>query len=84
MRVLGKDRFAESYRVAVDLDGTQVVGRVPDALLSAQYGTDARVSHTAAYEWIEAKAADLQTAIATLHRGGTPRAPFDQITLDAP
>jgi hypothetical protein len=82
MEVIGKTTDATAYRVALDLGGQRVVAHVPDTLLSAEYGQDAKVSHTAAYEWIATQHHDLARAIETLVKGGIPRAPFDQITLD--
>jgi hypothetical protein len=83
MRVLGKNRSQEAYRLGLDLGGTEVVALIPEALLSAEHGTEARVPHRAAYEWIEAQSHDLADAIRQLHSGARPRAPFDQITLEA-
>jgi hypothetical protein len=84
MRVLGKDRREEAYRVSVEVDGAEVVALVPDTLLSAEYGQTGKVTHEAAYEWIEAQAMGLRDAIAALHKGARPEAPFTDITLDAP
>jgi len=82
MDVLGKDKSAEAYRVAIDAGGAQIVALVPDALLSAAYGQSGKVEHSQAYEWIEAQRHDLETAIKTLAKGAKPAAPFDQITLE--
>ncbi|MBF9060208.1 hypothetical protein HKCCSP123_13565 [Rhodobacterales bacterium HKCCSP123] len=82
MEVIGKTADSSAYRVALDLGGARVVAHVPDALLSAQYGQEAKVSHGQAYEWIATQAHDLAQAIETRAKGGTPRPPFDQITLD--
>jgi hypothetical protein len=82
MRVLGKDKRQEAYRLGLDIGGTEVVALIPEALLSAEHGQEARVPHQAAYEWIEARAQALATAIRMLHSGARPRAPFDQITLE--
>jgi len=82
MRVLGKDKRQEAYRLGLEIGGTEVVALIPEALLSAEHGREARVPHQAAYEWIEAKAAQLVRAIETLNSGARPRAPFDQITLE--
>jgi hypothetical protein len=82
MEVIGKTADASAYRVAIDIGGDRVVALVPDALLSAEHGQDAKVSHGAAYDWIATQARDLERAIETLAKGGTPRPPFDQITLD--
>ncbi len=83
MRIMGKNGSADAYRVAVDCDGAQVVALVPDALLSQQYGTDAKVSHEHAYEWIAAQQHDLNDAITALRQGAAPRAPFTTITLES-
>ncbi len=82
MRILGKNPFADAYRVSVDLGGGEVVALVPDALLSQQYGTDATVSHDQAYEWIAAQQHDLKDAITALKKGAAPRAPFTHLTLE--
>ena len=82
MNVLGKTPGAEAYRVSVEIGGDEVVAHIPDALLSAEYGQDAKVSHDAAYEWIATQRHDVEAAIRTLQGGGTPPAPFDQITLE--
>ena len=82
MRVLGKNRSQEAYRLGLEIGGTEVVALIPEALLSAEHGQEARVSHQAAYEWIEAQANALARAIQDLHSGARPRAPFDQITLE--
>ena len=82
MRILGKSGPAEAYRVAVEIGGAQVVALVPDALLSQQYGTQARVGHDQAYEWIAAHQHDLTEAILALHKGAVPRAPFTHLTLE--
>ncbi len=82
MRILGKNGSADAYRVAIDLGDAEVVALVSDALLSEQYGTDAKVSHDQAYEWIAAQQHDLNDAITALHKGATPRAPFTHITLE--
>ncbi|MCU4654781.1 hypothetical protein N8I71_18230 [Roseibacterium sp. SDUM158016] len=82
MRVLGKTQASDAYRIGLDIDGAEVVARIPEALLSAEHGTDEKVPHQAAYEWIEARAHALVHAIRTLHSGARPRAPFDQITLE--
>jgi hypothetical protein len=82
MRVLGKDKRQEAYRLGLDIGGTEVVALIPEALLSAEHGQEARVPHQAAYEWIEARAQALAHAIRILHSGARPRAPFDQITLE--
>ena len=83
MNVLGKNQTAEAYRVSVEIGGDEVVALVPDALLSAEYGSAAKVSHEAAYEWIATMRHDLEDAIRAMHGGKTPHAPFDQITLEA-
>lgn len=83
MRVLGKTRNAEAHRLALDLDGRAVVALIPDALLSAEHRMEAKVPHGAAYEWIETHADALKQAAALRAAGRRPRAPFDQITLDA-
>ena len=82
MEVIGKNASQDAYRVALELGGGRVVALVPDALLSAEHGQDGKVAHGQAYEWIAAQAHDLKAAIQTLVKGGTPRPPFDQITLD--
>jgi hypothetical protein len=82
MRVLGKDRTGEAYRLGLTVQGGEVVALIPEALLSAEHGTDARVPHQAAYEWIEARADALAAAVRKLHSGARPRAPYDQITLE--
>ncbi len=82
MRVLGKDKTAEAYRIAIDLDGSEVVALLPDALLSAEYGQTDKVSHQAAYEWIEAQANGLRAAITALAQGAKPTAPFSLLTLE--
>jgi hypothetical protein len=82
MRVLGKDRSEEAYRLGLEIEGTEIVALIPEALLSAEHGRTDRVPHQAAYEWIEAQAHALAHAIRTLHSGARPRAPFDQITLE--
>ena len=82
MEVIGKTADASAYRVAMDRGGGRVVALVPDALLSAEHGQDATVSHGAAYAWIAARAPALARAIETRAKGGTPPPPFDQITLD--
>jgi len=82
MRILGKNTGAEAYRVSIDVDRAEVVALVPDALLSAQYGIDRKVSHDQAYEWIAAQQHDLAAAIRALHSGTPPRAPFTHITLE--
>ena len=82
MRVLGKDKRQEAYRLGLEIAGTEVVALVPEALLSAEHGQEARVPHQAAYEWIETRAHALAHAIRTLHSGARPSAPFDQITLE--
>ena len=83
LRVLGKTRASDAYRLGLDLAGTEVVALIPEALLSAEHGQTDRVPHQAAYEWIEAQAPDLADAIRLLSKGARPRAPFDQITLEA-
>ena len=83
MRVLGKTKGAEAYRISVEIDGDAVVALVPDALLSSEYGQAAKVSHQAAYEWIETQAHGLRDAIASLHKGARPAAPFTLISLEA-
>lgn len=83
MRVLGKDTSQEAYRLGIEIGGTEVVALISDALLSAEHGTQAKVAHQAAYEWIETNAHDLKQAITALTTGRNPRPPFDQITLDA-
>ena len=82
MRVLGKDRRQEAYRLSVPLDGREVVALIPEALLSAAHGSASRVPHQAAYEWIEREAPALTRAVRHLISGTRPRAPFDQITLE--
>ena len=82
MRVLGKTRASDAYRIGLDIEGTEVGALIPEALLSVEHGQAARVSHQAAYEWIEAHAHDLVHTIRTLNSGARPRAPFDQITLE--
>ncbi len=82
MNVLGKTRDAEAYRISVEIGGEEVVAHVPDALLSAEHGQEAKVSHEAAYEWIATLRHEVEEAIRTLKGGGTPPAPFDQITLE--
>ena len=82
MRILGKNPSADAYRVSVDIGGDEVVALVSDALLSQQYGTDAKVSHDQAYEWIAAQHHDLNDAILALQKGGAPRAPFTHIILE--
>ncbi|MGP1355843.1 MAG: hypothetical protein ACTS11_04905 [Roseicyclus sp.] len=80
--MLGKTRASDAYRIGLDIEGAEVVALIPEALLSAEHGQTARVSHQAAYEWIESQAHALVHAIRTLHSGARPRAPFDQITLE--
>ncbi len=82
MRVLGKTRSEEAYRIAIDLDGDEVIALLPDALLSAEYGQTGKVSHQAAYEWIEAQAHGLRRAITALAGGTAPAAPFTLLTLE--
>ena len=82
MRILGKTSAADAYRVSVDLGGAEVVALVPDTLLSQQYGTDARVSHEQAYEWIAAQQLDLTDAITALNKGAPAAARFNHITLE--
>ncbi len=82
MRVLGKDGSGDAYRLGLRIGGAEVVALIPEALLSAEHGTDAKVPHQAAYEWIEDRADALVSAIRMLHSGARPRAPYDQITLE--
>jgi hypothetical protein len=82
LRVLGKTMSGEAYRLGLRIDGTDLVALIPEALLSAEHGTRARVTHQAAYEWIERRAAPLTRAIRDLHTGVRVRAPFDQIMLE--
>jgi hypothetical protein len=82
MRVLGKDQSEEAYRLGLRIGETEIVALIPEALLSAEHGTDTKVPHQAAYEWIEARADALVSAIRTLQSGARPRAPYDQITLE--
>jgi hypothetical protein len=81
MRVLGKDKSGDAYRLGVEIGGDERIALIPDALLSAEHGQSTPVPHQAAYEWIEANRHDLTAAIQTLHKGARPPAPFDQITL---
>jgi hypothetical protein len=83
LRVLGKTKTEDAYRIAIDIGDAEVVALVPDALLSAQYGRADKVPHQAAYEWIETQAHDLVDAIRALHKGARPAARFTDITLDA-
>ncbi|MDG4649995.1 hypothetical protein P6F26_16230 [Roseibacterium sp. SDUM158017] len=82
MRVLGKTTASDAYRVGLRIEGSEVVALVTEALLSAEHGTERRVPHQAAYDWIETRANALVHAVRTLHSGARPRAPFDQITLE--
>jgi hypothetical protein len=82
MDVLGKNKTAEAYRVSVEIDGRAVVGLVPDAFLTSEYGTGARVSHTEAYEWIAANRHDLTDAIRARLAGQQPRAPYRAVVLE--
>lgn len=82
MRILGKNSAADAYRVAIDIGDAEVVALVSDALLSAQYGIDHKVSHDQAYEWIAAQQHDLSDAITALKKGAAPGAPFQHITLE--
>ena len=82
MEILGKDKRAEAYRVAIEIGGGQVVALVPDALLSSEYGQADKVSHGAAYEWIAAHQHGLSDAITALHKGAKPAAPFTLVTLE--
>ncbi|RMA42105.1 hypothetical protein [Rhodophyticola porphyridii] len=82
MDVLGKTKDGAAYRVAIGLDGKPPVELwVSDALLSSEYGRDARVSHTEAYEWIAANQHALADAARVLANGKTPRAPYDGLAL---
>jgi hypothetical protein len=82
MRVLGKDKSEEAYRLGLEIGGTEIVALIPEALLSAEHGRTDRVPHQAAYEWIEPRPTPWPTRSETLHSGAQPRAPFDQITLE--
>lgn len=82
MQVLGKDKLEQAYRVVVDLDGKPVEVLVSDALLSSEYGRNAKVSHSDAYEWIAANQHALTDAVRVLAAGKQPpRAPFDALAL---
>ena len=81
MDIDGKTPDGAAYRITVEVDGEARAARVPDALLSAEYGRDATVSHQEAYEWIASNAHAITDAVAATLAGRTPRAPYDQITL---
>jgi hypothetical protein len=48
MRVLGKDQSEEAYRLGLRIGETEIVALIPEALLSAEHGTDTKVPHQAA------------------------------------
>ncbi len=82
MEVKGRDPATECYRVVHEVDGQRVTALVPERLAADLRLIAARPSHQDAYVWMAAHKDKIEAAIARLARGqGSPRAPYDQITL---
>ena len=81
MDVKGRDPATECYRVTHEVDGALVTALVPERFAKGMHLTGSRPSHQDAYVWIALHKEKIETAIAQLAHGKTPRAPFDQITL---
>lgn len=82
MNVKGRDPASECYRVEVDVDGAWVHALVPERLAASLRLFGTRPSHQDAYVWMAEHKEKIEAAIAKLARGqGSPRAPYDQITL---
>ncbi|MHA6325484.1 hypothetical protein [Roseivivax sp. CAU 1753] len=77
VEVLGRDVAREAYRIRTE----GRVALVPECLMGGLRPGD-RPSHQDAYEWIAAHRQALSAAVATLTEGGTPKPPYDLVTLD--
>lgn len=85
VEVQGRDPAREAYRLCIRVQDATVRAWLPECLIpSLRPGS--RPSHQEAYEWIAAHRRALRRAIEELAQGGTPRRPYDILTLieDAP
>jgi hypothetical protein len=81
MRVLGKDKSEEAYRLGLEIGGTEIVALIPEALLSAEHGRTDRVPHRPLTNGSRPRPTPWPTRSAHFIPA-QPRAPFDQITLE--
>ncbi len=83
MEVLGRDPVTECYRVKLEVADHHVTAMVPERLAASRARLiPARPTHQAAYVWIAENERNIKAAVTHLVRGdGSPKAPFDQITL---
>ncbi|MGR3541807.1 MAG: hypothetical protein ACU0BS_10305 [Hasllibacter sp.] len=76
IRVEGVDTAAGAYRVAI-FDGDRTVrGLVPCQLIGGE-----GAAHQTAHEAIARDARPIAAALRTLRDGGTPKPPYDTLTL---
>jgi len=81
MEIHGRDVATECYRVTHPVGDRTVVALVPERLAADITFIAVRPSHQAAYVWMAAHKKKIEKAIESLARGGSAKAPFDQITL---